>query len=65
MNEKERTDLAITLTRALLAKALDDPDAIVELANSKITPTLVEDKVHSILRYLERTRPEKPEEAKD
>ena len=55
--EGKRIRRAMTLTRALLLSALEDPVAMLEMTFTDITPEDVEKKVCSLLEYIEDTTP--------
>ena len=64
MDAETRAIMAISLTRSILTKALDSPFTLVVMTRDIVNPDTVEDTVAEILRYLEKTAPEKPQEAK-
>ena len=63
MNAIERATMAISLTRSILTKALDSPFTLAVMTRDKVEPDAVEDTIAEILWYLEKTAPEKPQEA--
>ena len=62
MNDRERRALTVSVTRALVKKALDDPVAMGYLSHFEVTPKDLEEKIGEVLGYLERTE-EKEEKA--
>jgi len=65
MDAKERTKIAIHVTREILMKALDSPFTLTTMTMDLTKPEAVEDTVSEILAYLEKTKPKKPEEAEE
>lgn len=61
MNAEKRTQIAITMTREILANMFDDPGAIAFMTFYEVEPDEVEDKVSQILYYLEKTAIEEAE----
>lgn len=61
MDAEKRTQIAITMTRELLANMFDDPVAMALMTYYEVEPEEVEDKVFEILYYLENTAPEEAE----
>ena len=65
MDAEERTRDAITITRAILTKALTSPFTMVTMVWYDLDPDDLEDQVERVLCYLEKTRPRKPKEAEE
>ena len=63
MDTEERTLDAITITRALFKMALTSPFTMAELTIWEVPPESIENQVTEMLKYLEKTRPVKAEEA--
>ena len=63
MSAETRTRTAIAFTRLILQKVLDSPFTLAVMARDEVSPDAVEDTVAEILEYLEKTAPEKPQEA--
>jgi len=63
MDAETRAIMAISLTRGILTKALDSPFTLVTMTWEEVEPDAVEDTIAEILWYLEKTAPEKPQEA--
>ena len=63
MDAEQRTRDAITITREVLRKALASPFTMAQMTTFGVDPEHIQDKVYDLLCYLEKTRPEKPEEA--
>ena len=61
MDAEKLTQIAITMTRTLLAEMIDDPVAMAFMTFYEINPEEVEDKVSQILHYLDKTAPEEAE----
>jgi len=61
MDAEKRTQIAITMTRELLANMFDDPVAMALMTYYEVESDEVEDKVYEILYYLEKTAPEEAE----
>ena len=63
MSAEDRVLTAIKLTREILLKTLESPFSLIAMANSDVGPDEVEWEIACILEYLEKTAPEKPQEA--
>ena len=63
MSAEDRALQAIQVTRLRLEEALRSPEVLVKMAAWDVEPDAVEDVVSEILEYLEKTGPEKPQEA--
>lgn len=63
MSAEDRALQAIQVTRLRLEEALRSPEVLVKMAAWDVEPDAVEDKIVGILKYLEKTAPEKPQEA--
>ena len=63
MDAEQRTRDAITITRTILTKALTSPFTMAELTIWEVPPESIENQVTEMLKYLEKTRPVKAEEA--
>jgi len=61
MDAEKRTQIAITMTRELLANMFDDPVAMALMTYYEVEPEEVEDKVAEVLEYLDKTAPEEAE----
>jgi len=65
MDAETRTRDAIEITRVVLKSALASPFTLAVMTVDDLDPDAIEDQVMAILCYLEKTKPEKPEEAGD
>jgi len=63
MNAEERTLKAIQVTRRRLNQVLVDPEVLVMMTAWDIKPGELENTITEILRYLEKTAPDKLGEA--
>ncbi len=61
MGAEERTKSAITLTREILLRGLDDLATIVLITINDLPPEVIEDKIYEILEYLDKTKPKENE----
>ena len=61
MDAEKRTQIAITMTREILASLFDDPGTMAFMTFYEVEPQELEDKVCKILEYLEKTAPEEAE----
>jgi len=63
MDAEKLTRDATIITRQLLRMALNDPGAIIVMMVDDVSPDDIKEEVFSLLEYLEKTKPGKPEEA--
>jgi len=63
MDTEKRTRDAITITRLILKMALESSFTLAVMTAEDMDPNHIEYQVERILCYLEKTRPEKLEEA--
>jgi len=65
MDARERTKLAITITREILTSMMDDAEAVMVMTLNCIKPEDVENQVAMILEYLDKTAPEADAKAEE
>jgi len=65
VNEEQRVEEAIRLTRSILMNALYEPQTLVMMHTANMDGWKIQDTICDILLYLEETNPERNKEAGD